>query len=458
MTSSATTDALAWNTDMLSMYQRLLPPEFFRGLPRQAGTRRNNRVFTFAVVIWLMISQRLGGGASLQNAVLQLLRGLPATFWPTPCKRMRGWQQRQIPLSSHTGAYNKARQNLPLTVVEQSCDRIFDQLTASSHGSVPVVGRRAFFFDGTSVRLAHSDELCQSYPPASNPNGDSHWPVIRMLVAHDLQTGLAMRPEWGPMYGAHAVSEQRLFEQSIQRLPRRSVVVGDANFGVFSVAYTAMRHDHDALLRLTPQRAQRLAGGPLQDRTDRQIVWKPSRDDRKSHPGLPADAAVPGRLIVWQVQPDNGAAPFLLALFITLNIETDEVLKLYGQRWNIETDLRTLKSTLQLEQLNCSTLEMVARELNLAMAAYNLVRAVTCLTSAQTGIPPRGYSFTRVRNVIDTFVPLITAAQSPPEAQQHFDRMMYYVRQAKLPQRKRKRPSYPRAVWPSGEPFPKRKA
>ena len=76
------------------------------------------------------------------------------------------------------------------------------------------------------------------------------------------------------------------------------------------------------------------------------------------------------------------------------------MLKLYGQRWNIETDLRSLKSTLKLDQLSCSTPEMVAKELNLAMAAYNLVRAVTCLVAQRSGLPPRGFSFTRVRRII----------------------------------------------------------
>jgi hypothetical protein len=33
---------------------------------------------------------------------------------------------------------------------------------------------------------------------------------------------------------------------------------------------------------------------------------------------------------------------------------------------------------------------------------------------------------------------------------------MYYVGQAKLPKRQRKRPSYPRAVWNKGESFPNR--
>jgi hypothetical protein len=247
-------------------------------------------------------------------------------------------------------------------------------------------------------------------------------------------------------------------ELAIDRLPSGSIVAGDANFGVFSVASAAVQRSHPVLLRLTVQRAQRLAGGPLHDGIDRPIVWKPSRDDRKSHPDLPVDACVQGRLIVCQVQPSNADAPFLLALFTTLEADRDEVLKLYGQRWNIETDLRSLKSTLQLEQLRCTTPAMVAKELDLAMAAYNLVRAVAYLASLKTGISPRAYSFTRVRNILQIFAPLIGATQDPLQAQRYLDKMMYYVHQAKLPKRKRKRPSYPRAVWHKGQSFPSRKA
>ncbi len=448
-----------WQTDALSLYQRLLPAEFLHRLQSQARIRQNNRVYTFLVVMWLFIVQRLHGGASLEAAVFELLRGLPASFWPKPCKRLQNWRQDQKPLSSHSGAYNQARQALPLTVVEQSCDRIFQQLTAHRDGVIPAVGARALFFDGTTVRLASTEELCARYPPGSNQHGAAHWPLLRLLVAHDLQTGLAMRPQWGPMHGSAAVSEQQLLERAIDRVPSGSVVVGDANFGVFSVAYAAaVRRSHPVLLRLTPARAQRLAGGRLQDGIDRPVDWKPSREDRRSHPDLPADACVRGRLVVRLVHPDNGAAPFLLALFTTLCIDQDEVLNLYGQRWNIETDLRSLKSTLQLDQLSCTTPDMVAKELNLAMAAYNLVRAVTCVAAERSGMPPRGYSFTRVRRAIQTFTPLLATAKDEREAQKYFDLLMYYVDQARLPKRRRTRPSYPRAVWNKGESFPKRKA
>jgi putative transposase len=339
--------------------------------------------------MWLMMQQRLQGAAPLEAAVLDLLQELPACFWPNPCKRVRDWQQLGTPMSGNTAAYNQARQKLPVLVVEQSCDHIFDELMERMAPASTSVSRRAFLLDGTSMRLAASPAVADQFPPASNQHGESHWPVIRVLVAHDLQTGLAARPEWGPMYGADAVSEQQLLDVVVGRLPAGSAVIGDCNFGVFSVAWTATQQGYPVLLRLSSQRAKRLAGDALQDGTDRPVVWNPSRADRKAHPDLPADACVRGRLIVRQVQPDNGHAPFLLAAFTTLPDTSEEILNLYGQRWNIETDLRTLKSQLRMEQLGSATPEMAAKEIQMSIAAYNLVRAVICMAAQQSGVAPR---------------------------------------------------------------------
>src|SRR6202043_3590966 len=124
-----------------------------------------------------------------------------------------------------------------------------------------------------------------------------------MLVAQDLTTGLAERPCWGPMYGPQPVSEQALTERLIDRLPDHSVLMGDINFGVFSVAYAATQRGHDVLLRLQPTRAGVVGGGLLlQSGLDQQLCWRPSAYERKQHPQLPADACVRGRLIVQQVQ------------------------------------------------------------------------------------------------------------------------------------------------------------
>jgi hypothetical protein len=436
------------------LFQELLPEAFLQQIQIDSAIRRNNCVYSPPVTMWLMLGQRLRGAASLETAVLEL-RNLPDSFWPKPCKRIQQWREHGKALSGNTGAYNQARQALPQFIVEQSCDRMFEQLVSKMDPTGDA--RRTFVLDGSSMRTAHTPELCEVYPPGSNQYGEGHWPIIRVLVAHDVQTGLAMRPQWGPMYGPHAVSEQGLLERAIDQLPSRSTVMGDANFGVFSVAYPATQRQHPVLLRLTADRARRLAGEPLRDGIDRAVVWKPSVADRKSHPDLPSDACVSGRLMVRQVQPDNGATPFLLALFTTLPSTQQEVFELYGQRWTIETDLRTLKSTLCLEQLTCLTPDMVAKEIEIAVAAYNLVRAMIAFASQQSGILPRGYSFTRVRHIVEAFAPDLARAPNPQAAQRIFDQMMMYIQQAKLPRRKRKRPSYPRAVWARRGDFPKRK-
>jgi putative transposase len=438
-------------------FQQLLPTSFLDQAQADTGRKRNNGVYSPLVVLWLLVLQRLQGGASLQSVVLELLRGLPATFWPQPCKRIRQWREHGKAPSCHTGAYNQARQALPLSLVEKSCDHIFEQLVSRLDQTTSAEAPRVFLLDGSSLRMSHSPELCELYPPGANQYGDGHWPLLRVLVAHDLYTGLAMRPEWGAMHGPKAVGEQELLERAIHRLPGGSTVMGDANFGVFSVAWAAAQRQHPVLLRLTADRARRLAGGDLGDGTDRELVWKPSVADRKSHPELPADACIHGRLLVCQVQPNDGAQPFLLALFTTLPSSQAEILDLYGQRWAIETDLRTLKSTLRLDELTCSTPDMVAKEIDMGIAAYNLVRAMIALAAQQSGIAPRGYSFTKVRTIVQIFGPALADAPNQQAAQRIFDQMMKYVQQSKLPQRKRKRSSYPRAVWKRRDSFPHRR-
>jgi hypothetical protein len=82
------------------------------------------------------------------------------------------------------------------------------------------------------LELESSRELVQLYPPAQNQFGASHWPVLKMVVLHDMESGLAEVPQWGPMFGAETVSEQQLAVQAMSQLPAHSVIVGDRNFGV----------------------------------------------------------------------------------------------------------------------------------------------------------------------------------------------------------------------------------
>ena len=73
--------------------------------------------------------------------------------------------------------------------------------------------------------------LSALYPPASNQHGEGVWPIVHWAVAHEMASGCALRPEIGAMYGPHAVSEVELGRRLIARIPRKSVVMADCNFG-----------------------------------------------------------------------------------------------------------------------------------------------------------------------------------------------------------------------------------
>jgi Transposase DDE domain len=424
---------------VLALYLHLVPTTFFaQSNPKK---RRHRCIFSVPVVIWLMIFQRLQDRRTLVVAVQHVICGLPPKLNPWPCKR-----QREGKVSSNTGGYNKARQKLPLEIVRTVSDQIFDQLMSSEGGL------RLFLLDGTTLTMPCTPSLLEAFPPSRNQNGESHWPILRLLVAHELDSGIALRPEWGPK----SFSEQRLTEALLKRLPARAGIMGDQNFGVFSIAWAAQQLDHPILLRVTPARAKRAFGSAFNSGTDLKVEWKPSRSDRESHPKLPADASVKGRLIIRKVYPSDGSRPLKLYLFTTLDLPAKKIVQLYARRWNIETDLRTIKRTISLEMLDCKTPEMIAKELTLAITAYNLVRAVINESARRTAMDPRQYSFSRVLDLINTWLPHLACITSDAERAEEYERMIRYAGQCKLYKRK-KLASYPREVWHRRRTFPPRK-
>ena len=129
--------------------------------------------------------------------------------------------------------------------------------------------------------------MIKAFSPGCNQHGKNHWPVMRIVVFHDVFSGLALRPSWGAMYGDTAVSEQALAEQSLEGLPREAVVLGDGNFGIFAFAYAVGQSQRPMILRLTKARAQKVLGSELVEGTDQKVIWRASRWDRDAHPELP---------------------------------------------------------------------------------------------------------------------------------------------------------------------------
>ena len=86
---------------------------------------------------------------------------------------------------------------------------------------------------------------------------------------------------------------------------------------------------------------------------------------------------------------------------------------MYSERWQVELDIRSLKSTLGMDELRCLTPFMVEREIWAHLLAYNLVRKVVAQAAAEFQLKPWQISFKAALQTLRAFaLPLLTSARS----------------------------------------------
>lgn len=404
-------------------------------------------IYTSSVVLWLLVYQRLNKNASLDVAVKQLLATAPKLCRDN--KRIR-----EKTLSSGTGAYSDARQRLSLETAEWFADTVSNSIVATAPPSLG--NRRAFVMDGTTMPLAPEPALRAAFPPASNQHGQSVWPVALILVAHELESGCAMRPEIGAMYGPEAVSEVELARASFKRLPPGSIVMADLNFGIFSVAHAAQQQQLAFLLRLSQTRFKALCReGKLDSEGINwktwSVCWKPSRKDRKSNPYLTPDACL--KVLVHEVVINSK----LTLWFVTSLSESAPLLaELYGKRWEVEIDIRNVKVALDTESIRARSVNMFRKELLTSMVAYNLVIQFRREAARLAKLPVKRLSFTRVWNTYRQFL-MDKTYVTAEEWQEQFEWALNIAQRDKLPDRPGRtfdREAYPKA--PKRSQFPRR--
>lgn len=432
----------------LLLFETIAPPAFFDDLCQRHKLHFRSGIYSLVVIVWLMIWQRLQARNTLAAAVQSLRQGQAGSLL-SGCKRVRDGT-----ISVRTGGFCQARQKLPKLVVMAVSDHILTQLRSHMQEGWPGLERPIFLIDGSSLPLPHTPELVEKFPPGGNQHGDSHWPVMKIVVFHDVFSGLALRPSWGPMYGPQAVSEQALAQEALERLPAEAVVMADSNFGIFAFAHAVQHSGRPMIVRLTQERAlsleRRRAG---HTGTASAVEWRASEWDRKKHPQLPTGAQLTGRLLAF---PHPARPTERLYLFTTLPEPSDQVLAMYKLRWKVETDLRSLKRTVDLHRLSGHSVDLVEKELLLAVTAYNFIRAIMCLAAQRASLAPRQLSFSGVQALVQAIVPNLQQAATEAEVGYWLDRMVHDAAQCKLPQRRRPR-SYPRVVWGQGQRFPHRK-
>ena len=433
--SAAPPDSAADLAAALAQFHRLVDPEMVAELqPSGPAT-----VYTPWLTVWLLVYQRLHRNASLQTAVAEFARVAPLHSSNT--------RVRERTLSSNTGAYSRARARLLAPVAEAVADHVFATVAAATPPSLG--DRRVFALDGTTLALASNDRLRERWPPGANQHGPNTWPICQLVLAHELESGAAVRAELGAMSGSEADSEVAMATLLLPRIPANSLLMADRNFGIFGFVHAAVAAGHDVPVRSVQSRFEALkrsaeTAGPGRWR----LRWTPTKANRQTDPGLPADAGVS----VW-LHEFVGFSGQTLWVATTTEASVETLADLYAKRWSIETDIRQLKTTLECDALRGQSEDMIRKELAMAMVAFNSVVRVRRIAAERAKLPPRALSFKGVWSLV-TILLLSPNDWTAEEWQERFEWVIRGAIQRKLPKRPGR--SYPRTVIARRRKFPDR--
>ena len=426
----------------MPIYQRWLSNSVIKRLVKETKLKFYSRLLSPLLTLWGFIYQRLNHDHSC-DAAWSYLSSEPVL------EQFRPGKGRPKRLSESNSAYCQARKRLPLSIAQGALTATAQALEQELGETALWHGRRVSLFDGSTLRLAATAALTTHYGVACNQHGASHWPLMRIVAGFNLYSGVAQAVAEGP----YLTGEHVLAVQVIRDMGPDWVHVGDRNFGVYHIAQVATAMQSDVVLRLKITQAKRLVS-QLQPGMDVDVVWSPSQFDT-CETDLPTPA-IAGRLIYVRLEK-AGFRPIDIYLFTTLTdrdaFPLADMLALYGQRWNVELDLRHVKTMLDMEALEGKSVDIVRKELLLGLLAYNLLRGLMAIAAIQAQRSPLELSLAQCwRRATDACRSLPQGASSD-QVERVLSRLLVRLGNCVLPKRKRER-FEPRAVWGKPRVYP----
>lgn len=428
---------------ILGVFEEMFPAQVIQELYRETKRIYYQRLLSPLLILWGFIFQRLNADHSCDAAWSYLSS-------ESTQERFGHQKQRPQPPSESTSAYCQARQRLPLAVARQVLRRTADQIDERVGEDGHWHALRVNLIDGSTLQLSATTELLEHYGTNRNQYRRGHWPLMRIVAGFDFFSGAAT----GVAEGPYAQSEHPLAAALIRELGSGWLHVGDRYLGAYHVLQAVVAAGSQANIRLNDRSAKRLGGSNLQSGCDLDVTWKMARYD-KVEPDLPTPD-IAGRLIYIRLEK-AGFRPIDLYLFTTLSdretYPAADLIALYGSRWNVELDLRHVKTTLKMEQLDGKSVDIVRKELYLGLAAYNLLRGLMTKAALLSNHLPCQLSLAQCcRRMMDAGRSLSPNA-SPQEIERVLTRLLMRMGRCVLLKRKRER-FEPRAIWGRAQVYP----
>lgn len=340
--------------------------------------------------------------------ILQLLEG------NTACSHLRLLSQTPFTAS----AYCQARQRLPLAVITRLAHHVARSVEQLCDAYGRWHGHRLWRVDGSGVSMPDTAALHAHFgQPTVQPSGCG-FPVASLVARMHAGTGMLLDLFIGPLVRHDMTAVPQMHE----RLKRGDVILADRGFCSYAHLALLLQQGLHAVFRQHQRKqvkfkderrregtlpAKRRNGQP-NDQLVREINSddqvrryfkcnspKPKWMSQAQYDMLPEQIEV--RELRYKVERRGFRTRTVILVTTLTNEQTypaEELTDLYGDRWQIEVDLRSLKISLGMDVLHCKTVDGVLKEIWMCALVYNLVRLVMLQAAERQGVPPDRISFT----------------------------------------------------------------
>jgi hypothetical protein len=338
--------------------------------------RFRERAFTPATTLGLFVAQALRRGDACSTVVTQFNRERKRKGLP--------------PLSEDASAYCKARARLPVKLIDRVGQRVVQLQRDKTCSQWKWQGKDVYFVDGLVLRAPDTAENQAVYPQPASQQPGLGFPQVRVVITTSLATGCIEHYNTGPVTGKRT-GEVSLFREQHSAFVAGDVVVGDSNFESFHDAVLLNRAGADLVFCINGTRNAPFEGAC--QRIDDTLVTLPrpqfdaSRFTREQWNSLPE--SIPYRVIRYRVSGRQEVITMVTTLLDQQRFSAEDIAELYGLRWDVETDICCLKSTLGVGELRCRTPENLDREIAVAIVAHNLVRVLMSDAAIVSEVHPR---------------------------------------------------------------------
>ena len=355
------------------------------------------RIYDSATTVWLFLAQVISTQHNCITAVTKLIAD----------RIRRGLK----PCSAQTGAYCIARNQLD----EDAMHRLLTQTgtTIESHAPKSWLwrGHRVVVVDGTTITMPDTPENQLEYPQPRSQKPGCGFPMMRVVVAFALATGVVLEVAMGKCRGkkSHEIS---LFREIDAIITPKDIVLADCAYAGWFEMARMMHREAGFVFHKHQRRKAEFGSGRRLGHEDQLIdLAKPPQPEWMT---LEEYQAYPESITIREFAITVEIPGFRTDRIVVHTSLVDpktyskaEIALLYRRRWEAELNLRSLKSVMQMDHLRCKTPPRVRNELRTHLLGYNLIRQVMAESALFGGLSPWQLSFTGTMTTLNELLGIV---------------------------------------------------